>query len=393
MKFNIIGYSFYGKSTGYYNISKEGLVGGGEVYLYDFAKCLLKEGHEVTVLQASDVNKVFDLDGIRVKAFKIPFNFKGSLGILSRYGSFNLFWKKHLDKDVDRIHFHDFMHAVPFGNKNMTGTSHGITWDNPYFVNWNKQGFQLRVYRNFIRPIAKNAIKRLGKVVANDTFLLRFVQSEMPQYRDKVEVIFNYVNLDVFNPDNKPSFRLKNFKFKDRKIVLFPRNFGYGRGGLLTVEALKIIVKKYPDVLLLMTGEGPEKNLVKKKVKEYNLEDNVVFLGHQDHFKDMPGLFSSADVVIVPSISTEGTSLSALEAMASKKPVVVTNVGGLLDIVIDGFNGLVCKPNPFSLAEKIMFYFDNPSEAKKIASKGYEWVKKYHNYKLWCKKYKEALNF
>lgn len=392
MKFNIVGYSFYGKSTGYYNLSKEGLVGGGEVYLYDFAKFLLNEGHDVTVLQASDKNVNFELDGIKVKAFRVPFNFKGSLGILSRYGSFNLFWKKHLDKNVDRVHLHDFMHAVPFGNKNMTGTSHGITWDNPYFVKWNKQGLQLRAYRNFIRPIAKGSIKRLGKVIANDTFLLRFVQSEMPQYRDKIEVIYNYVNLDIFNPENKPLFRINNPQFKDRKIILFPRNFGYGRGGLLTVEALKIVVEKYPEVLLLMTGEGPEKVLVKRKVEEYNLKNHVIFLGHQDHFKDMPGLFSSSDIVLVPSISTEGTSLSALEAMASKKNVVVTNVGGLLDIVIDGFNGLVCKPNPKSLAEKILFYLDNKVESKKIAENAYNWVKKYHNYKLWCKKYKEALD-
>lgn len=126
-------------------------------------------------------------------------------------------------------------------------------------------------------------------------------------------------------------------------------------------------------------------------VRKNNLRDNIKFIGHTDHFKDMPGLFAASDIVIIPSVSTEGTSLSCLEAMATQKPVIVTNVGGLPDIVIDRFNGLMAKPTPESLAKKLAVYLEDEQLMHKMALRGYEWVRKRHNYKLWCKRYRDAL--
>ena len=364
MKFNIVSHSFLGKSPGYEHIGKEALIGGGEVYLYDFAKFLQKEGNEVTIIQAMDVNSVFEYEGLKIKGVRPTTRIAGSKGMIERYGLFNLAWKNHIDKDVDRVHLHDYLHAYPYANKNMTGTCHGITWDCPRFM---QKGLGMKAYRDTSRKLACFAIGKLKKVVANDNFLLRFVQSEMPQYRDKIEVILNYVDLAKFNPDIKPSQRQK---YPDRKIILYPRNFNYGRGGLNAVKAMKSVVEKHPEAILLMTGEGFEKQVAKKYAYDNNLEDNVVFLGHQDHFKDMPGLFASADVVIVPTECSEGTSLSALEAMATGKPVVVSNIGGLPDIVINELNGLLVKPNPESLAEGIIRYLDEPEFAKRMALSG-----------------------
>ena len=155
---------------------------------------------------------------------------------------------------------------------------------------------------------------------------------------------------------------------------------------------MNIIVKKYPEAILLMIGEGPEKEYCKRLVNKYKLQKNVFFLGHKDHFKDMPNLFASSDVVVIPSVSTEGTSLSCLEAMASKKPVVVSNIGGLPDIVINNLNGLLAKPNADSLAENVIKLLDDNELSNKLAIKGHQWVIKRHNYKLWCKKYKEVLD-
>lgn len=390
MKFNLVGHSFIGKSTGYYNVDKECLMGGGEIYLYDFAKFLIKEGHDVTIIQARDKNEEFEYKGIKIRGFKLPVRLSGAKGIIERYGEFNLLWKKHIDKDADRIHLHDFLHGFPYANDNTTGTCHGITWDNPYFTKWNMNGIQLRLYRTIIRRIAKYSIKHLKKVIANDTFLLRFVQSEMPQYRDKIEVIPNYVRLDLFRPENKPK-AIEEIN-KDSKIIFYPRNFGYARGGIISVKAMLEVRKKYPEAVMIMIGEGPEKEECMKMVYRNKLTNNVKFLGHVDHFKDMPGLFASCDMIIIPSISTEGTSLSCLEAMATKRPVVVTNVGGLPDIVTHEVNGLMAKPNPESLAENIIRYLDDKQLKKKMALNGYNHVKKWHNYKLWCKRYKGALD-
>lgn len=389
MKFTIIAYNFISKTTGYYHFDKEILIGGGEIYLYYLINFLKKEGHEIHLIQVGEKNEVSKLDEITIESIKMPFSFKDEKEILNRYVFFNLLWKKSkLWKTSDKIHFHEYLNAFPHGNKKMTGTSHGINWDDPRYTKFDSFGLKLRFYRTYIRFLAKQAIKRLHKIAANDTMFLRFVQSEMPLYREKVDVILNFVDTELFNPKNSGDEIRKKFG-EDKFIILYPRNFGYGRGGIQTIEVINMLVKEYPNLLLLMTGDGPEKPLAEMKVRQYNLENNVKFVGHSDHFKEMPSLFAAADIVMIPTISVEGTSLACLEAMATQKPVVVTNIGGLPDIVINEFNGLVAKPNQNSLSEKLKMYLQDKNLMESMAKNGYEWVKKYHNYNLWCKKYKE----
>lgn len=388
MKFTLIAYNFIGNTTGYYHFGKDVLIGGGEVYLYYLINFLKNEGHEVNLIQSGDKNETVNLDNVTIQKLKMPFAFKKDVDMINRYFFFNLLWKKSkLWKSSDRIHFHEYLNAFPRGNRKMTGTSHGINWDDSRFMRWDTFGIKLRIYRKYVRFLAKYAISHLKKIAANDTFLLRFVQSEIPQFRQNLEVILNFVDTDIFNPKNSGKELREKFG-DDKTLILYPRNFGYGRGGLMMIDAIEKIVKKYPDVVLLMTGDGPEKPLAEKKVKSHKLDNNVKFIGHMNHFKDMPNLYSAVDIVTIPTTSVEGTSLSCLEAMATGKPVVVTNVGGLPDIVRDDFNGLVAKPNAVSLAEKLEIMLEDKSRREELAKSGLKWVEKYHNYKFWCQQYK-----
>lgn len=389
MKFTLVAYNFIGNTTGYYHFDKNVLIGGGEVYLYYLINFLKKEGHEVSLVQAGAKNETDDLDGLTIEKLKMPVNMKNDTDIINRYVFFNLLWKRSKSwKTADRIHFHEYLNAFPHGNKKMTGTSHGINWDDPRYTKWDSFGVKLKIYRNYVRFLAKYAIRHLNKIAANDTFLLRFVQSEMPRYRNNLETILNFVDTEIFNPKNSGK-ELRDKYGDDKTLILYPRNFGYGRGGLNIIDAVNKLVKKYPDVVLLMTGDGPEKPLAEMKVRNLELQNNVKFIGHMNHFKDMPSLYSAVDLVTIPTTSVEGTSLSCLEAMATGKPVVVTNVGGLPDIVKDEFNGLVAKPTPDSLAEKLEDMITNKTKREGLAKNGQKWVSKFHSYKLWCQKYKE----
>jgi len=369
MKFNLVSHSFLSESETF--VETKSFVGGEEIYLYDLAKLLIKLGNDVTILLAGKKEKDFFYEEMKIRTFKV---------INKRF--FNLAWKKKIEKNSDHVHLHDFEYAYPLATNNMTGTCHGVTWDIPTngSIYWKSHNF-------FHKFLARQAIKLLNKIASVDSFLLRFVQSEMPNYRDKIEIIYSYVNTNTFNPKVKGKEIKK--KYENRKIILFPRNLTFVRGSLLILEAMKYIVKKYPEVLLIMTGTGPLKNRIEFLIKENKLENNVALIGHQDHFKDMPKLYAASDLVVIPSLGREGCSLSCLEAMATRRPVVVTNVGGLLDIVIDNFNGLISKVNPMCLAKKITYLLENKGEAKRVATNGYWYVKKYFNYDIWCKKYAE----
>jgi len=383
MLFNIVSSHFVSKVYGYKESKK--MIGGLEVYLLELCRLLLKEGHDVKVIEPGIEDKEYNFNGIRIRELKV---LPSMLSNLRRYGSirvlaevsFNFRWTRGLDKNVDRIHLHSYRFAYPFGNERVTGTCHGVEWDLPIAPTPHQP-----LYRWYLRFTAKHAVQRLGKIAANDMAFIHFVQSEMPHYRHKIMYIPNFVNVNIFNPNVKP-------KFKDKRpVVLFPRRLDVLRGALLTVFAIQKLKKRYPNILCLMVGEGPHKSLVINKIKHLKLEDNIKLLGLYPH-EEMPSIYRSADIVIIPSIGCEGTSLSCLEAMACEKPVVATRVGGLPDIVIDGFNGFLCYPDPESLAEKLSIYLEDKQLRKKHATIARKWVAKHFSLEVWQKRYKLFFN-
>jgi glycosyltransferase involved in cell wall biosynthesis len=97
------------------------------------------------------------------------------------------------------------------------------------------------------------------------------------------------------------------------------------------------IQKKRPDSILLFVGDGPERVVLEERVRQKGLEGSVQFSGRVDNVNDFLG---AADVYVLPS-TTEGMSLALLEAMAGGLAVVATRVGGTVDVIKDGENGLL----------------------------------------------------
>jgi glycosyltransferase involved in cell wall biosynthesis len=86
--------------------------------------------------------------------------------------------------------------------------------------------------------------------------------------------------------------------------------------------------------------------------------------------EELPVYYGASDVVVVPSLQ-EAWGLVATEAMACGKPVVASRVGGLPDQVIDGYNGFLVPPmDSKALADRILYFLENPSEAKRIGLNG-----------------------
>jgi glycosyltransferase involved in cell wall biosynthesis len=120
-----------------------------------------------------------------------------------------------------------------------------------------------------------------------------------------------------------------------------------------------------PDVKTVIAGRGKLLDRLKEEVSGMGLEKNIDFLGYRE---DIPQLLQAMDIFILPSLS-EGTPLSILEAMASLKPVVATDVGGLSEIIENGETGfLVPSKDPGSLAAKILLVLENRDLAEKMAA-------------------------
>jgi glycosyltransferase involved in cell wall biosynthesis len=161
--------------------------------------------------------------------------------------------------------------------------------------------------------------------------------------KNKIDVMFNPVDTNVFKPRNgKKKYKEMFNIFTNKKVLLCPRRLEKKNGVIYALLAL--IKLKREDLVLVYAGDGQERKKIETLIKEHNLKDNVLLLGSVDH-ENMKFLYNAADIVLIPSIHSEGmeeaTSISALEAMASGIPVIASDIGGLRDIIKDNFDGLL----------------------------------------------------
>jgi len=126
---------------------------------------------------------------------------------------------------------------------------------------------------------------------------------------------------------------------------------------------------------LLIVGDGPDRDRLEQAVRDADLVERVVFVGH---LNDVHAYYSLADVVVVPSHS-EGSPNVVLEAMAAGKPIVATKVGGIPELVTDGENGLLVPPGDHvEMAKAIDLVLSDSSLAARLAARGRALVSERH---------------
>ena len=117
------------------------------------------------------------------------------------------------------------------------------------------------------------------------------------------------------------------------------------------VKAMPQILASFADATLLVAGEGDELENLEEQTRELGLENDIVFCGVR---KDIPQLLQIIDVYVLPSYS-EGLPMALLEAMASRKAIVATNVGGMPNAITNGECGEIVPPHdPSTLADAIV---------------------------------------
>ena len=176
--------------------------------------------------------------------------------------------------------------------------------------------------------------------------------------REKCTVVENGVNLSRFNADaTYPDLRSElDFKADDF-VCAFICRITAQKGPLDFVEAVIQAHERNPHIRALMVGDGDMATEVHTYIKEHACEGCFVHLPFRD---DVPALLAAADLFCLPSL-WEGLSIAMLEAMAMRKPVVVTLTDGARDLIQDHRNALVVPPSqPSRLAEAILEASESP---------------------------------
>ena len=139
------------------------------------------------------------------------------------------------------------------------------------------------------------------------------------------------------------------------------------KGHRYLLAAMPRIREVFPHAVLLVVGNGPTRGDLEQQARELGLhEDGVRLLGER---RDVPEILKASDVFVLPSSVREGLSISLLEAMASRRPIVVTDVAGNRETVGHGRSGLVVSPaDSAALAEAILKLLQDPDLARRLGA-------------------------
>lgn len=129
------------------------------------------------------------------------------------------------------------------------------------------------------------------------------------------------------------------------------------------IEVIKKIKEYIPTIQLKIIGEGQERKKLESKVKQYMLEDNIIFLGEKKR-EEIYSELNKSDIFIFSSLS-EGFGLVIVEALKMGVPVVTSNIPVMKELIISGKNGIICDLNVNKYVEAILEIKKNLNEYKK----------------------------
>jgi len=208
---------------------------------------------------------------------------------------------------------------------------------------------------------------------------------------EKIEVIPNGVDTDIFQPRDPDAALIEHLDLDHCIIFGFIGTFFLFEGLDLLIKAAKQVLIKRKDVKFLLVGSGREEASLKKMVTEMGLSKHFIFTGRVNH-DIVQKYYSVVDVLVYPRISkriTElVTALKPLEAMALKKIVIASDVGGMKELIQDGKTGILFKAGDVSeLAQKCLYVLDHLSEVKKMGDEARSYVLKERNWLDISKRY------
>jgi len=208
-------------------------------------------------------------------------------------------------------------------------------------------------------------VRRAAKLIAGTE---TYAATSRAIWRFSPEVIPSPVDSRWFRPDVDGAWVRARWNLRpDDKVVLLVARIVPHKG----IEHLVEAAKHVPGAMFLVVGEGPFLPEVRRLAAEFGVEERVHFVGRVP-FRDLPSYYAACDVFVLPSVSRlEAFGIVTLEAMATAKPVVVSDIPGVREVVTNGVEGLLADPvNPEDLAAKIRTLLDGPELRGEMGQRG-----------------------
>jgi len=361
------------------------IIGGISPHIYNLSKSLAKNGVKVYVVTCDfpGVPPHETINGVevyRIDSYKNPapdfatwiylmnVNMQKEAAALAR----------SLDRKIDIFHAHDWLVAT-------AGIGLKHVFRRPFFatIHSTEIGRRNGIHADYERMIHETEAwltYEAWKVICCSDYMISHVRWAFGLPADKLIMVPNGVNFEAYASERKEDLtQFRNrFALPQEKIVLFVGRLVFEKGAHVLVSAVPKVLEKI-DAKFVIVGNGYMRDQLSDLVQKMGLAHKVMFTGFVDD-ETLRRLQKSADVSVVPSLF-EPFGIVALEAMAAGSPVVVSDTGGLSEIVSHEVDGMkVYAGNPDSLSWGITRVLTDEGLANRLRANAYRKVQEKYNW-------------
>lgn len=332
------------------------VISGVGLHANNLTKALLDAGHIVTLLLPEDQAPQIALPNLTIVTVKSPRFIQSQARWISLSSSFNDALKK-LEKQnqFDLIHFTDAREsffcsprAPMIGHVNDT---YSAELKPPLEYRKHYPDWLMRwLYYSAVHFLESRKLHRLKLIVANSHFTAETIAKAYPNTASKVRHCYKSVDVGRYQQIRENREALP--PGSDQPMILFVGSNMHRKGVPDLIKAAPVVIKDHPHAKFVIVGNDKSADRLKALCAELGVSQNVEFAGWKSQ-EDLLGYYQRATVFAMPSL-TEALGVTFLEAMAAGVPVIGTNVGGIPEIIQDGFNGLlVPMESPDSISRAI----------------------------------------
>ncbi|MGD9155482.1 MAG: glycosyltransferase family 4 protein [Bacillota bacterium] len=346
------------------------VIGGIARHVADLSKALVKNGSEVHVITCGvpGVPETERVDGVAV--YRAAMSNPAAPDFLTWVMQLNLNLVEQANRlryeglKFDLVHAHDWL--VAYAGKNlkhawripMTATIHATEYGR-------NNGLHNQLQR-YISDVEWWLGYEAWRVICCSQYMRSELQRVFQIPDDKLRVIANGVYPEEFTRTDLEPVKIRSrYCAWDEKMLFYVGRVVREKGLGVLLDAMPRILATYPKVKLVIAGKGPYMDELRHRAYQLGIYHHIYFTGFiADNTRN--ALYQCADVAVFPSLY-EPFGIVALEGMAAGVPVVVSDTGGMSEIIQHGRNGLKAyTDNTVSLADNILWALGNPDHTNQM---------------------------
>ena len=358
------------------------VVGGIARVVHDLSQRMIKDGHEVTVVTYRDGNTPYYENDKGVEVYRVdnymihPNNFIDWIMQLN----FNMIAKatELISKEkFDVIHAHDWL--VSYAAKTL---KHAFNIPVVATIHATESGRNSGIHdetQRYINDSEWMLTYEATEVIVNSNYMKSEIQRLFGLPFEKINVIPNGINLNNFTGIEIDYDFRRQYAMDNEKIILYVGRLVYEKGIQNLIGAMPKILNNYNDSKLVICGKGGMIDALRQEVHNLGIDNKVYFAGYCDS-KKVQKMYKCADVAVFPS-TYEPFGIVALEAMLAGVPTVVSDVGGLNEIVEHGVTGMKSYAgNSNSIADSILALLFDQKLCDTVSRNAVKKVKELYNW-------------